>query len=72
MDYLARAIVSFFSLFKELVALWMNNQGNVPADVTAQAHAHLGDSISSIFVNGVNFIAAITSEISRQMGNVTS
>jgi len=72
MDYLARAIVGFVSLFKELVTLWMKGQGNVAANVTAQAHAQLGDSISSIFANGVNFVAELTAEILRQMTNVIS
>ena len=72
MDYLARAIVGFVSLFKELVTLWMNGQGNVAANVTVQAHAQLGDSISSILANGVNFVAELTAEILRQMTNVIS
>ena len=72
MDYLARAIVDFVALFKELVSLWMNGQGNVSANVTTQAHAHLGDSISSIFANGVNFVTELTAEILRQMANMVS
>lgn len=72
MDYLARAIIGLVSLFKELVVLWMNGQGNVTANVTAQAHAQLGDSISSIFSNGVNFIAALAAELLHQMGNTVS
>jgi hypothetical protein len=72
MDYLARAIVGFVSLFKELVTLGMDGQGNVAANVTTQAHAQLGDSMSSIFANGVNFVAELTAEILRQMTNVIS
>ena len=72
MDYLARAIVGFVSLFKELITLWSNGQGNVAANVAAQTHAQIGDSISLIFANGVHFIAALSAEILRQMGNSTS
>jgi hypothetical protein len=72
MDYLARAIVDFVALFKELVALWVNNQGNVAGNVTAQANAQLGDSVSSIFANGIHFVAELTGEILRQMSNVAS
>ena len=72
MDYLARAIVDFVSLLKELVSLWVNGQGNVAANVTAQSHAHLGDSISSIFANGVNFVTELTAELLRQMTNGVS
>lgn len=72
MDYLARAIVGIISLLRELVTLWGNGQGNVAANVAAQAHAQIGDSISSIFANGVNFIAALTAEILHQMSNTMS
>jgi antitoxin component of MazEF toxin-antitoxin module len=72
MDYLARAIIGVVSLLRELVTLWGNGQGNIPANVAAQAHAQIGDSISAIFANGVNFIAALTAEILRQMGNSIS
>lgn len=72
MDYLARAIVGFVSLLKELITLGSNGQGNVSANVATQVHAQLGDSISSIFANGMHFIAALSAEILRQMGNVTS
>lgn len=72
MDYLARAIVGFVDLFKELFTLWVNGQGNVAANVATQAHSHLGDSISSIFANGVNFVTELTAEILRRMANVVS
>jgi hypothetical protein len=71
MDYLARAIVGFVSLFKELITLWSNGQGDVTANVAAQAHAQIGDSLSSIFTDGVNFIAQLAAEILHQMGNST-
>ena len=72
MDYLARAIVGVVSLLRELVTLWGSGQGNVAANVAAQAHAQIGDSLSSIFANGVHFIAALSAEILHQMGNSTS
>ena len=72
MDYLARAIVGVVSLLRELVTLWGSGQGNVAANVAAQAHAQIGDSLSSIFANGVNFIAALAAEILHQMSNTMS
>ena len=72
MDYLARAIVGVVSLLRELVTLWGSGQGNVAANVAAQAHTQIGDSLSSIFANGVHFIAALSAEILRQMGNTVS
>jgi len=72
MDYLARAIVAFIDLFKELGSLWMNGQGNISANVTTQAQAHIGDSISSIFANGINFVVELSAEILHQMANVVS
>jgi hypothetical protein len=71
-DYLARAIIGVVSLLNELVTLWANGHGNVSANVAAQAHTQIGDSISSIFTNGVNFIAALAAEILHQMGNTVS
>ncbi len=72
MDYLARAIVGVVSLLRELVTLWGNGQVDITANVATQAQAQLGDSISSIFANGVHFIAALAAEILHQMGNSPS
>jgi hypothetical protein len=71
MEYLARMIVALVSLLKELVGLWLNGQGSVTANIAGVAHANVGDSISYIFANGVNFITALASEMLRQIGNVT-
>lgn len=71
MDYLARAIVGVVSLLRELFTIWGNGQVDITANVAAQAHAQIGDNISSIFTDGVNFIAALAAEVLRQMGNST-
>lgn len=68
MEYLAKAIVDVVSLFKQLMTVWANGGGNV----TTQDKALLGDSISSMFANSVNFIAALTAEIMHQMTNIAS
>ena len=70
MDYLAKAIVDAVSLLRELFTLWATGQGNVPANAAAQAQ--IGDSLSSIFANGVNFIAALAAAIMHQMSNTMS
>ena len=72
MDYLAKAIVDVVSLLRELFTLWATGQGNVPANIAGQAHTQIGDSLSSIFANGVNFIAALAAEILHQMSNTMS
>jgi 4-hydroxyphenylpyruvate dioxygenase-like putative hemolysin len=54
-----------------LFTLWGNGQVDITANVAAQAHAQIGDNISSIFTDGVNFIAALAAEVLRQMGNST-
>lgn len=68
MEYLARAIVDFVSLFKEILTVWAKGGNNV----TAQDEALLGDSLSSVFVNIVNFVAELTAELTRQMANIAS
>jgi 4-hydroxyphenylpyruvate dioxygenase-like putative hemolysin len=70
-DYLARAIVDLFSLFRELAMLWANGQGDVTANVAAHTNAQVGDTMSSMFSSGVNFIAQLATEILHQMGNTT-
>jgi len=72
MEYLARVVVGLVSLFKELIGIWMNGQGGITANVTGAAHANIGDSLSYIFANGVNFIAQLAAQILHQMGNTTS
>jgi len=71
-EYLAKAIISIVSLLGELFNLWANNLGNVSANVAAQGHGQIGDSLSSIFTNGVNFIAALAAEILHLMSNTVS
>jgi hypothetical protein len=71
MDYLARAIVELVTLLKELAMFWASGQSDVTANVVAQTHTQIGDTISYIFTNGVNFIAQLAAEISHQMGNTT-
>lgn len=66
MDYLAKAVVDLIALFKQLFMVWVNGGGNVPA----AEQGVIGDSISSIFANGVNFFAELTAEITRQMANI--
>lgn len=72
MDYLARVIVGFVSLLQDLITLWSNGQGSVSANVAAQAQPQIGDSLSSIFANGWNFIAELAAEVLGQMSNTVS
>ena len=68
MDYLAKVIVDLVSLAQQLFVVWANGGNNVPA----QDKAILGDSITSVFANSVNFLAELTAEIMRQMSNIAS
>jgi hypothetical protein len=66
MDYLAKAIVDLVELFKQLFLVWANGGGNMPAE----EQGVVGNSIASIFANGVNFFAELTAEITKQMANI--
>ncbi|MBM3157551.1 MAG: hypothetical protein FJ004_09755 [Chloroflexi bacterium] len=66
MDYLAKAIVDLFTLFQQLFIAWVNGEGNI----AVEEQGVIGNSIASIFANGVNFFAELTSEVTKQMSNI--
>ena len=66
MDYLAKAIVDLVVLLQQLFMAWMNGGGNM----SAEEEGVVGNSIASIFANGVNFFAELSVEITKQMANI--